>query len=166
MATPEYIKDLRTQIGHQELFLPAVTAVVLKRTDDDGTELETPEVLLVKRSDDGRWGATAGILEPGEEPAAAAAREVQEETTVLAEPVRVTGVSDHGQVVYPNGDACRFLDIAFELKYRSGEPAPGDDESTAAAWYPVDQLPEPFVEQHRERIRWALDSGAPGQFKD
>ena len=165
MATPEYIKDLRAQVGHQELFLPAVTAVVLRRTDNDGAALAVPQVLLVKRADDGRWGATAGILEPGEEPAAAAAREVQEETTVEAEPLRVTGVSDHGQVVYPNGDTCRFLDIAFELVYLSGEPAPGDDESTAAAWYPVDKLPEPFVEQHRERIRWALDSGAPTHFK-
>lgn len=165
MPTPEYIKDLRQDIGHKELLLPAVTAVVLRRNDGAGAPLPKPQILLVKRSDDGRWGATAGILEPGEEPALAAAREVAEETQVEARPVRVTGVSDHGQVVYPNGDACRFMDIAFEMEYISGEPHPGDDESTAAGWFQVDELPEPFVEQHRERIAWALDSGAAARFK-
>ncbi|GFZ93615.1 NUDIX domain-containing protein [Nesterenkonia alkaliphila] len=165
VPTPEYIKDLRQDIGHKELLLPAVTAVVLRRDDDAGIPLPVPQVLLVKRSDDGRWGATAGILEPGEEPGAAAVREVAEETRVQARPVRVTGVSDHGQVVYPNGDICRFLDIAFELEYVSGQPQPGDDEATAAGWFPVDDLPEPFVKQHRERIRWALETGAPARFR-
>lgn len=164
MPTPEYIKDLRKDIGHKELFLPGVTAVVLRRIDDDGMPLPVPEVLLVKRSDNGQWSATSGILEPGEEPGVAASREVEEETRVVARPVRITGVSDHGPVTYPNADRCWFLDIAFEMEYVSGEPGIGDDESTEVSWFPADALPQPFTEQHRERIEWALDAGAPAKF--
>lgn len=119
MPTPEYIRDLRQKVGAKELFLPGVTAVVIRREDHQGP-LEVPEVLLVKRADNGNWGATSGILEPGEEPAAAAAREVQEEAGVVARAVRVAGVSDGGPVVYPNGDRCAFIDITFEMEYVSG----------------------------------------------
>lgn len=163
MATPEFIKDLRTRIGTEQLFLPGVTAVVIRR-EGGGVRLKTPEVLLVRRSDNQMWSATSGILEPGEEPAATAVREVEEETGIAVRPVRVAGVSDHGKVVYPNGDQCWFVDIAFEMEYVSGEPHVADDESLEVGWFPADHLPEPFTEQHRERITWAVDDGAPARF--
>lgn len=164
MPTPEYIKDLRKDIGHKELFLPGVTAVVVRRTDGAGAELPVPEILLVKRSDNHQWSVTSGILEPGEEPAVAASREVAEETGVVARAVRLVSVCDHGQVVYPNGDRCWFTDTAFEMEYISGEPHVADDESTEVGWYPANALPEPFVSRHKQRIEWALDSGAPAKF--
>ncbi|WP_300342268.1 NUDIX domain-containing protein [Nesterenkonia sp.] len=165
MPTPEFILRLRREIGHKPLLLPGVTAVVIRRCDDGGTALETPEVLLVRRADSGAWSVTSGILEPGEQPGATAAREVLEETGVTAEPVRVAGVSDHGQVIYPNGDECWFTDITFEMRYLSGAPRVADDESTEVAWFRADRLPEPFTERHRERIDWALDAGAAARFR-
>ncbi|GAB3843155.1 NUDIX hydrolase [Nesterenkonia populi] len=163
MATPEFIKDLRRDIGHKELLLPGVTAVVVRRNDDDGAALPTPEVLLVRRADDGNWTATSGIMEPDEDPATTAVREVEEETGVVARPVRVTGVSNHGRVTYPNGDQCCFVDIAFEMEYVSGIPTIGDDESLDIGWFSAEALPEPFLDRHRPRIEWALDSGAPAR---
>lgn len=166
MPTPDYIKDLRRDIGHKELLLPAVTAVVIRRVDDAGDVLAVPEVLLVRRADNGDWGATSGIMEPGEGPAAAATREVQEEAGVVARPVRVVSVSDHGLVVYPNGDRCRFTDICFEMEHVSGAPHVADDESTHVGWFSTQSLPEPFTRQHRQRIEAALNSGAPTAFSD
>lgn len=164
MPTPDYILELRKDVA--EGALPA------RGHRSDGAPpgclrsgAATPEVLLVRRADDGNWSSVAGILEPGEEPGAAAAREVLEETGVTARPVRVTGVSDHGRVEYPNGDRCAFLDISFELEFISGEPHVGDDESMDVGFFPVDDLPQPFLEKHRERIEWALDSGAPARFR-
>lgn len=164
MPTPEYIKDLRKDIGHKELLLPAVTAVVIRRLDSASAQLPVPEVLLVKRADNGDWGVTSGIVEPGEGPASAAVREVEEEAGVVARPVRVAGVADHGLVVYPNGDRCRFTDICFEMEYVSGTPRVADDESTQVGWFSTEALPEPFTDQHRQRILAALDSGAPAIF--
>ncbi|HET6297743.1 MAG TPA: NUDIX domain-containing protein, partial [Kribbella sp.] len=62
MGTPKFILELREKIGHDLLWLPGITGVVL-----DGEE----RILLVRRADDGRWSLPAGILEPGEEPAVA-----------------------------------------------------------------------------------------------
>ncbi|WP_143669250.1 NUDIX domain-containing protein, partial [Streptomyces rochei] len=59
MATPDFIRDLRTTAGHQLLWLPGVTAVVF---DEEG------RVLLCRRSDNGRWSLIGGIPEPGEQP--------------------------------------------------------------------------------------------------
>ena len=70
MATPEFVLALREKIGHDELWLPGVTAVVLRDA----------EVLLVRRADTGAWTPVTGIVDPGEEPAVAAEREVLEET--------------------------------------------------------------------------------------
>lgn len=163
MPIPEYIRELRKDVGTRELYLPGVTAVVIRRETFD-RPLDVPEVLLVKRSDNGDWGVTSGILEPGEEPAVAAAREVEEEAGILSRPVRVAGISDGGPVVYPNGDRCAFIDITFEMEYLSGQAQVCDDESTEAGWFPIDALPVPFTENHRRRIAWAADSGAPARF--
>ena len=164
MGTPDFVRSLREDIGHKELFLPGVTCVVIRRHDEDGAALDTPEVLLVQRSDSGQWSAISGILEPGDSTASGALREVREETGVHARIVRVAGVSAATPSIYPNGDRCRFVDIAFELEWISGVPYVGDDESTGVAWFPTHALPEPFVERHRERIDWALDVGAPAKF--
>jgi 8-oxo-dGTP pyrophosphatase MutT (NUDIX family) len=55
------------------------------------------EGVLVGRRSDGNlpWGFIAGEVEPGETPAAAAAREVEEETGLLVEPGAVLGVRQH-----------------------------------------------------------------------
>ena len=54
MPIPEFIVELRELVGHRELWLPGVTAVVLR---DD-------EVLLVQRSDNLAWGPVTGIVDP------------------------------------------------------------------------------------------------------
>ncbi|WP_258933416.1 hypothetical protein [Nesterenkonia pannonica] len=68
MATPDFITALREDIGHKELLLPSVRAAVIRRRDADGSALDAPEVLLVRRSDNGAWMITSGILDPGRSP--------------------------------------------------------------------------------------------------
>ncbi|GAA1807868.1 NUDIX hydrolase [Nesterenkonia flava] len=164
MAIPEFILDLRKDVGTKELWLPAVRGVVVRRHDDAGRRLPSPEVLLVKRSDNGAWTVTAGILEPGEQPASGAVREIQEETGVIARPVRVAGVFATHRVEYSNGDSCRYLDTVLEMEYVSGDPHPADDESVDAGWFSVAALPEPMSADQKRVVDWALDAGAPARF--
>lgn len=134
MATPKFILDLRAKIGHDLLWLSGITGVVL----DD----EEERILLVRRADNGRWSLPAGVLEPGEQPAIALLREIQEETAVDAEIVRLVSVDVLPPGSYPNGDQVQFLDLCFRCRYLSGEARVNDDESLEVAWYPLDALPE------------------------
>ena len=135
MATPDFVLALRAKIGHDPLWLAGVTAVVLR----DGPR--GPQVLLVRRVDNGEWTPVTGIVDPGESPAVAAAREVLEEADVVAEPVRLAAVGVTEPVTYANGDRSQYLDLTFRFAYVSGEPNPADGENTDAAWFDLDALP-------------------------
>ena len=133
MATPKFILDLREKIGHDLLWLTGITGVVL---NDAG------EVLLVRRADDGRWSLVAGILEPGEQPAIALVREIQEETAVEAAVERLVSIEAMPASAYPNGDQVQYLDLCFRCRHLSGDPRVNDDESLEVAWFPLSALPE------------------------
>src|SRR5919197_3451884 len=101
MATPKFILELREKIGHDLLWMTGITGVVLNEAD---------EVLLVRRADDGRWSLVAGILEPGEQPAVALVREIQEETAVQVEVERLISLQTLEPHTYANGDQVPYVD--------------------------------------------------------
>ena len=80
MGTPQFILNLRKKIGHDELWLPGVTGVILRSGDGGGGEGTAQEVLLVQRSDNHHWTPVTGICEPSEQPDTAIMREALEET--------------------------------------------------------------------------------------
>jgi len=148
MPIPEFVSRLRDYIGTELLWLPGVSAVVVDR---DG------RILLGRRADNDRWAVISGILEPGEQPAVAVAREVLEETGVTVEVEGLAAVdTDQQVVVYPNGDRAQYLDLTFACRPVGGIAHVADDESTAVGWFAPDALPEPLVESSRHRIVRAL----------
>ncbi|NMR18701.1 NUDIX domain-containing protein [Cellulomonas fimi] len=148
MPIPDFVSRLRARVGTDLLWLPGVSAVVV---DEDG------RLLLGRRADNGRWAVVSGILEPGEQPAHAAVREVREETGVDAVTVALVAVSsDRERVVYENGDQAQYVDLTFLCRPVGGEAHVGDDESTEVGWFPPDALPEPMTRTSRERIAHAL----------
>jgi 8-oxo-dGTP pyrophosphatase MutT (NUDIX family) len=154
MPIPPYVSHLRSMVGRELLWMPGVTAVVL-RPAATGVD----EVLLVKRSDNGAWTPVTGIVDPGEHPHVAAVREVEEEACVVAEIERLVWVSATGVVTHVNGDLAQYLDHTFRCRWVSGSPRPGDDESTDARWFPLDALPQ-MSQVHRDRIAAAVDNAA------
>ncbi|WP_369194028.1 NUDIX hydrolase [Streptomyces djakartensis] len=149
MATPDFIRTLRASAGHQLLWLPGVTALVL---DDEG------RVLLNRRADTRKWSVLGGIPDPGEQPAACAVREVYEETGVHCVAERVVLVQALRPVTYENGDICQYMDITFRCRAVGGEARVNDDESLDVAWFDVDALPE-LDEFGLFRIKQALSDG-------
>lgn len=142
------------------MWLAGVTAVTIR----DG------QVLLVQRSDNGAWTAVTGIVEPGENPADCAAREVTEETGVSARATRLAWVHVTRPTVHANGDQAQYLDHVFRMQWLSGEPFAADDETAAAQWFDLDDLP-PMTANMRRRIalsasddsRTVFDTNAPAE---
>lgn len=101
----DYVRALRSKVGHDLLMLPAVTAVIR-----DGERM-----LLARSAGSARWSFVGGGVEPGDHPADALRREVREE---LGVGVRVEGISGvYGGpdliVEYPNGDRVAYVTTAY-----------------------------------------------------
>jgi ADP-ribose pyrophosphatase YjhB (NUDIX family) len=154
MPIPTFVAELRALVGTLELWLPAVTAVVVR---DD-------QVLLTRRADNGEWAPVTGILDPGEEPAVGAAREALEETGVVVTVERLASVGASPQVVHGNGDLGVYLDLTFACTWVSGEARVADDENVEVRWWPLDALPamSPFL---RERIDDVLAGETAARFR-
>ena len=152
MATPEFILRLRASVGHDLLWLPGVTAVVLRGE----------EVLLVRRADTGEWTPVTGICDPGEHPAVTAARECLEEAGVECEVDVLAWVGVTGVIEYPNGDRSQYVDHTFRCRYVAGEAHVADDESSEVAWFALDDLPE-MAAAHLERVRVAASHEGPAR---
>ncbi|HYD97881.1 MAG TPA: NUDIX hydrolase [Alphaproteobacteria bacterium] len=116
--------------------VPAVLAVVWRGG----------RVLLVRRANPphaGHWGFPGGRLELGETLAAAALRELREETGVAA---AARGVVDALDALTPGADgapAWHYVLVAVACDWRAGEPRAGDD-ALEAGWFDPDALPAPL----------------------
>ncbi|MFC5142401.1 NUDIX hydrolase [Actinomycetospora rhizophila] len=90
--------------------------------DEDG------RVLLIRRQDNGQWQAPGGVLELAETPQQGVVREVFEETGVLVEVERLTGV-------YKNL-VKGVVALVFRCHPISGQPT-SSDEAAEVAWVPL-----------------------------
>ncbi|WP_105566594.1 NUDIX hydrolase [Microbacterium halophytorum] len=156
MPTPDFILRLREKIGQDPLWLIGVTAVVVRGD----------EVLLVERADNGKVTPVTGIVDPGEQPADAAVREVAEETGITAEATGLSRVRSLPPMTHVNGARAQYLDLAFRCAYVSGEPHPADGENARAWWHPIAELDGAgLAAEMRDRIAAALDSSGTTTFE-
>lgn len=154
MPTPDFVLDLRRHVGTSPLPLVGVTAVIVR----DG------DVLLGRRSDDGRLTPITGIVDPGEEPADAAMREAEEEAGVRIRAERLAWVHQIPRVTYDNGDQSDYLDLTFACAWISGDPVPVDGEMTEVGWHPIAEVDRLLDAEMAARVRAAL-TGGPTRFE-
>jgi 8-oxo-dGTP pyrophosphatase MutT (NUDIX family) len=151
MPTPDFVLDLRRQVGHAPLWLMGTTAVVIHEG----------RVLLGRRTDNGALTPITGIIDPREEPADAAVREAREEAGVVIRAERLAWIHVIPRVTYDNGDQSDYLDLTFRCSWISGELRPVDGEMADLGWFPLGSLDElsDLDPDMRERIRRCLDDG-------
>lgn len=129
-----YIHSLRTRIDHDLLLMPGVGALVRDAAC---------RFLIQLRAEDGEWSLPGGAIEPGETPAQAVRREVQEETGLLVEPVRVRAVlgGEHFRNTYLNGDTVEYCVILFDCRVVGGALSTADPETQLLEWYHPEEIP-------------------------
>ncbi|GGU71463.1 NUDIX hydrolase [Streptomyces litmocidini] len=112
--------------------VPAVTAFVV---NDAG------EVLLERRSDNGRWGMPGGVQEIGENIAGTVVREVLEETGIQVEVVGLVGIfTDPGHVIaFTDGEVRQEFSLCFRARPVGGEITVSS-ESFEVRWVPRSEL--------------------------
>lgn len=156
MPTPDFVLSLRERIGHELLWMSGVTAIVL---DADRTRM-----LAVRRADNDTWTPVTGIIDPGEQPAVAAEREVLEEAGLRCRAERLVSVRSLPPIVHANGDEAQYLDLCFVCTHEEGEPHPADGENTEARWFPVD-APPPMNGRFTEQLALALEDRPEARFE-
>ena len=100
-----------------------------------------PEVCLIATQNGKTWQLPKGIIEPGEKPEDAAAREVSEETGLRGKLVRPLERIEYWYVWTHGGERDRIHKLVyfFLFRYTSGSTSDHDDEVDDARWMAVDQ---------------------------
>lgn len=133
-----------TACGHIVFFAPAVAVLALVVQDE--------QVLLVQRAHDpqkGKWVTPAGFMEWDEDPAAAARREVREETGL---DVRIDRLLDVFHT--PDDGGMADVVIAYAASIVDGTLQAADD-AQAASWFSRENLPElAFLPTRQILARW------------
>jgi ADP-ribose pyrophosphatase YjhB (NUDIX family) len=140
MPISEYIRKLRERIGHGLVQMPCASAVIR----DQG------RILLLRRSDNGKWALPGGAIDPGEHPAQALVREVREETGLHVRPTRVLGVVGAARHTYPNGDQVEVIVTVFACDVVGGALECCDGEAVELRYFDPGALPELMTQYPQE----------------
>ncbi|GAA3352101.1 NUDIX domain-containing protein [Saccharopolyspora gregorii] len=131
--------------------VPSVTAVIRNAAG---------EVLLIHKVDNDLWALPGGGHDAGESITDTVVREVQEETGLAVEVVRLVGTyTDPRHVMaYTDGEVRQQFSLCFEARWTGGQPREDGSETKAVRWVaPADLDRLNIHKSMRLRIDHALD---------
>jgi 8-oxo-dGTP pyrophosphatase MutT (NUDIX family) len=131
MARRDYYNDPTAPKPNS--IVPAATAIV---PDQDR------RVLLIMRSDNGRWALPGGQMDVGEYLGNTAVREVKEETGLSVEVVNILGIyTDPRHVIaYDDGEVRQQFAICFETRITGGSLMADGSEAKEARFFDSSRL--------------------------
>ncbi|MGI9600452.1 MAG: NUDIX hydrolase N-terminal domain-containing protein [Acidimicrobiales bacterium] len=148
------LEEWTKEIGHGIPGYVTPKATVAALVGNDAGEL-----LMVQRADSGVWLYPTGWADVGYSPAEVAVKEVQEETGIEAEVVRLVGVMDglrQGFTRIP------LYSIVFHLRAVGGDLRPHPLECQDVGFFGETALPSPIVGVERwQRLAFAAIRGEP-----
>jgi ADP-ribose pyrophosphatase YjhB (NUDIX family) len=100
------------------------------------------ELLLIQRGDSGVWLYPTGWADVGYSAAEVVVKEVEEETGILAEPVRLVAVFDGLRL---GARGLPFYSLVFQCRAVGGDLRAHPLETRDVGWFAEDALPEPLA---------------------
>lgn len=127
MSMSPYVAGIRARIGNALLLMPSVTAAVVHEG----------RLLLARHVEDKTWSFVGGSVEPDEEPAAAALRELTEETGLVGQLLGIVGCygGPDYRTTYANGDVVAFVDTVYACRLRAGDVHLEEAEISEIGWF-------------------------------
>ena len=130
-----YLGQLRKLVGNRMLITPAVRAAI---RDEQGA------ILLIRRSENGKWGFPAGSMELDESVWDAMQREVKEETGLDVITATLIAIYSEPRFQFTNafGGQHQMLAFVFQVDEWRGELLTETDETIDARFFAPEELPE------------------------
>jgi ADP-ribose pyrophosphatase YjhB (NUDIX family) len=100
------------------------------------------QILLIQRADSGVWLYPTGWADVGYSPAEVVVKEVEEETGILVEPLRLIAVID-GLRLGTRG--LPFYSLVFHCKALGGDLSRHPLETSDVGWFTESDMPEPLA---------------------
>ena len=138
------------RVARQARLRPGASAIIFDSARQN--------ILLTRRSDNGRWCLPGGGMDPGESAEETCVREALEETGPHVQVTKLVGVytSPNIMVEYADGGKVQPVSFSFEVEVIAGELGLSD-ETTEYGYFSVNELDAvDLLEHHRQRIEDAV----------
>jgi ADP-ribose pyrophosphatase YjhB (NUDIX family) len=135
------------RIGRTAQLKLGTSAIILDEAGDN--------ILLTRRTDNGRWCLPGGAMDPGESLEECCIREVWEETGLIVRVVRLLGTysTPHRVTYYEDGQRWQIVTTNF-LAEITGGTLGVSNETTAVGFFSSQEIAAmDLVDPHRERIQ-------------
>jgi len=131
----DYINFLRKHVGSQPLLMVGSTVLVL-----DGQK----RLLMMKRSDNNKWGVPGGAMELGESTEETARRELLEETGLEVGELTLFDVFSGKELYYryPGGEEVYNVSVVYLARSAKEIVNLSDGEHSDFQYFGLGQLPE------------------------
>lgn len=135
------------RIGRTAQLRLGTSAIILDETGDN--------ILLTRRTDNGRWCLPGGGMDPGESLEECCRREVREETGLVVRVVRLLGIysTPHRVTYYEDGQHWQVVAANFLAEITGGTLGVSNETTAASFFSPQAMADMDIVDPHVERLQ-------------